>query len=61
MRSITFYPFRSEQEPYSVSIVLDRNYGQLLRELIEFGPVWIVESPANRESVNSTGRALQPA
>lgn len=38
------------QEPYSVSIVVDRNYGQLLRELIEFGPVWIVESPANRES-----------
>lgn len=37
-------------EPYSVSIVLDRNYGQLLRGLIESGPVWIVESPANRES-----------
>jgi hypothetical protein len=38
------------QEPYSVSIVLDRNCGQLLRELIGSGPVWIVESPANRES-----------
>lgn len=38
------------QEPYSVSIVLDRNYGQLLHELIESGPVWIVESSANRES-----------
>lgn len=37
------------EEPYSVSIVLDRNYGSLMRELIEAGPVWAVESPANRE------------
>jgi hypothetical protein len=38
------------QDPYSVSIVVDRNYGQLLRTLIASGPVWIVGSPANRES-----------
>ena len=37
------------KEPYSVSIVLDRNYGSLLRELIEAGPVWIVDSLINRE------------
>ena len=37
-------------EPYSVSVVVDRNYGQRLHELIQSGPVWIVESPANREA-----------
>jgi hypothetical protein len=37
------------RDPYSVSIVLDRSYGSLLRELIEAGPVWVVNSPANRE------------
>ena len=37
------------KEPYSVSIVLDRSYGSRMRELIRAGPVWGVESPANRE------------
>ena len=37
-------------KPYSVSVVVDRNYGQLLHELIESGPVWDVESPTNREA-----------
>jgi hypothetical protein len=34
---------------YSVSIVLDRSYGPRLRELLKVGPVWAVDSPANRE------------
>jgi hypothetical protein len=36
--------------PYSVSVVLDREFGQRVRELLEAGPVWIVDSPANRDS-----------
>jgi len=35
--------------PYSVSIVLDRSYGPRLRELLKSGPVWAVDSPANRD------------
>jgi hypothetical protein len=35
--------------PYSVSIVLDRCYGSHLRELLEAGPVWAVDSPSNRD------------
>jgi hypothetical protein len=35
--------------PYSVSIVLDRSYGPFLRELLKGGPVWVVDSPANRD------------
>jgi hypothetical protein len=34
---------------YSVSIVLDRNFGQRLRELLKTGPVWAVDSPTNRD------------
>jgi hypothetical protein len=37
------------KEPYSVSIVLDRSYGSLMRALIDAGPVWVVDSPGNRE------------
>jgi hypothetical protein len=37
-------------EPYSVSIVVDRDYGQRLHVLVQSGPVWIVESPTNREA-----------
>jgi hypothetical protein len=33
----------------SVSIVLDRSYGTLLRDLLNTGPVWAVDSPANRD------------
>ena len=33
----------------SVSIVLDRSYGKLLRDLLNAGPVWAVDSPANRD------------
>jgi hypothetical protein len=35
---------------YSVSVVLDRHFGQRVRDLLEAGPVWIVDSPANRDS-----------
>lgn len=34
---------------YSVSIVLDRSFGPRLRELLKAGPVWAVDSPANRD------------
>ena len=37
-------------DPYSVSIVLDREFGPRLRELLKIGPVWAVDTPANRET-----------
>jgi hypothetical protein len=36
--------------PYSVSVVLDREFGPRLLELLDTGPVWAVDSPANRDS-----------
>jgi hypothetical protein len=30
---------------------VDREFGARIRELLEAGPVWVVESPTNRESV----------
>ena len=36
------------RDPYEVFIVLDRDYGFRLRKLSESGPVWAVDSPANR-------------
>jgi hypothetical protein len=36
------------RDAYEVSIVLDRDYGSRLRGLLESGPVWAVDSPANR-------------
>jgi hypothetical protein len=35
-------------EPYRVFVVLDRDYGHRLSELAQKGPVWIVDTPANR-------------
>jgi hypothetical protein len=35
-------------EPHRVFVVVDRDYGQRLSELAEAGPVWIVDTPANR-------------
>ena len=36
--------------PYCVSIVLDRAYGVRLRDLLNDGPVWAVNSVANRKN-----------
>jgi hypothetical protein len=35
--------------PYSVSVVLDRNYGHRLRDPLKTGPVWAVDSEVNRK------------
>jgi hypothetical protein len=35
-------------EPYRVFVVVDRDYGGRLVELAQTGPVWIVDTPANR-------------
>jgi hypothetical protein len=35
-------------EPYRVFVVVDREYGERLAELAQTGPVWIVDTPANR-------------
>jgi len=35
-------------EPYRVFVVVDREYGERLGELAQTGPVWIVDTPANR-------------
>ena len=35
--------------PYSVSVVLDCEFGPRIRELLKDGPVWAVDSPTNRD------------
>lgn len=35
-------------EPYRVFVVVDRDYGRHLAALAQTGPVWIVDTPANR-------------
>jgi hypothetical protein len=35
-------------EPCRVFVVVDRHYGQRLTELARSGPVWIMDTPANR-------------
>ena len=34
-------------EPYRVFVVVDREYGARLTNLVQTGPVWIIDSPAN--------------
>ena len=36
--------------PYSVAVVLDREFGPRINELLEVGPVWIIDSSINRDS-----------
>jgi hypothetical protein len=40
---------RMSPAPYIVSVVLDREFGSRLLGLLESGPVWVVDSPTNRE------------
>jgi len=35
-------------EPYRIFVVVDREYGERLGKLAQTGPVWIVDTPANR-------------
>jgi hypothetical protein len=37
-------------DPYRVFVVLDREYGERLSALARVGPVWIVDTPLNREA-----------
>jgi hypothetical protein len=37
--------------PYSVCVVLDREYGTRLLGLLETGPIWAIDSQSNREVV----------
>lgn len=41
------------QKPYKVSVVLDKEYGERLFDLTETGPVWIVDTPRNREAAQA--------
>jgi hypothetical protein len=36
-------------DAYRVFVVLDRSYGERLSEVAKQGPVWIVDTPANRK------------
>ena len=36
--------------PYSISVVLDPEFGAQVRELLEAGPVWVTDSPTNRDA-----------
>ena len=40
-------------EPYKVYVVLNREYGERLFDLVPKGPVWIVDTPPNREAAQS--------
>jgi hypothetical protein len=42
------------RNPYENSIVLDRDYGARLRKLLESGPIWAIDAPANREVAQET-------
>ena len=42
--------FGMSNAPYTVSVVVDRDCGQHIRELLEAGPLWVVDSESNRES-----------
>lgn len=44
------YLFWLMGEIYCVFVVVDREYGERLAELAKTGPVWIVDSPANRNA-----------
>jgi hypothetical protein len=45
-----FILFAMTEAPYSVSVVLDRDFGERIRELLEAGPVWVVDSAPNQTS-----------
>ena len=53
-----FILFTMSEVPYSVSVVLDRDFGERVRELLEAGPVWIVDSAPNRTSAQSIWAAF---
>jgi hypothetical protein len=39
------------EEPVTIAVVLDPNFGERLSELAAQGPVWITSSPINRAAV----------
>lgn len=41
-------------EPCRVFVVLDRDYGQRITELAQTGPVWVIDTPANRTVAQQT-------
>jgi hypothetical protein len=41
-------------EPYRIFVVLDRDYGQRLCRLAQTGPVWVVDTPANRTAAEQS-------
>jgi hypothetical protein len=43
--------------PYSVSIVVDPEFDGDVAELVRTGPVWIVDTPANRAKVESVWKS----
>lgn len=45
-------------ELYRVFVVVDREYGERLGELAQTGPVWIVDTPANRTNADQRERDL---
>ena len=44
-------------KPYRVIVVLDRDYGRRLIELAQTGPVWIVDTAANRTAAQQVWAA----
>src|ERR1700694_3712935 len=44
--------------PFTVSVVVDRDCGPCIRELLEIGPVWVIDSETNRESAQEIWAAF---
>ena len=53
------YRFRMTK-PYRVFVVADREYGQGLTGLTQVGPVWSVDTPANRAVAGQIWDAERP-
>lgn len=45
------------REPYRVFVVLEKEFGERLVSLAQTGPVWIVDTPANREATQKVWAA----
>jgi hypothetical protein len=45
-------------DPYSVLVVLDGEYGTRLSELKVKGPIWILDTPTNRAAAQGFWNAL---
>lgn len=51
----------TEQKPYRVHVIVDRAFGERLREIPDGEPVWIVDTAVNRAAYDAIVREIKPA